>query len=50
MGAFNYQKNQEFIIEIASKMKNKEKYKFVLIGDGPKFELLKEKIKKQKLN
>ena len=49
VGAFNYQKNQEFIIEIASKMKNKEKYKFVLIGDGPKFELLKEKIKKQKL-
>lgn len=44
VGAFNYQKNHEFIIEIMLKLKENTKYKLILIGEGPNFENIKSKV------
>lgn len=51
VGRFVEPKNHEFIVEIATKLK-KEKVKFnlYLLGDGPKYEGIKEKIVKNDLS
>ncbi|QXL47009.1 glycosyltransferase [Lactobacillus johnsonii] len=44
VGRFNYQKNQDFLIEIAKKIKfkNKDKYHFMLIGEDDKTKFIEK--------
>ena len=47
VGAFNYQKNHEFLIDVFNELtKKNDKYFLVLIGEGPLFEEVKEKVYK----
>lgn len=45
VGGYGYQKNQEFLIEIAKQFKKDSKYKFVLIGDGKTRSIIQLKAK-----
>lgn len=42
VGMFNYQKNQKFFIDILKNMDSH--YKLMLVGDGPKFDEIKEQV------
>lgn len=44
IGMFNFQKNQQFLLELLKKIDSK--YKLMLIGDGPNFKKIKEKAEK----
>ena len=48
VGRFDYQKNQDFLIEIAKKIKEKNKYHFMLLGEDDKTRFIK-KLKSEKL-
>lgn len=51
VGGFNYQKNQEFLIDIFKEVLEKDKkYFLILIGDGPERGRIEEKVKDFKLN
>ncbi|MGO4927784.1 glycosyltransferase [Fundicoccus sp. Sow4_F4] len=46
VGHFTYQKNQEYLIDLFIKSSNfKNKYKLILVGDGPLRESLENKVK-----
>lgn len=45
VGSLNDFKNQEFIIEILKQINEKEKYKVLLIGDGPRRQVIEQKVK-----
>lgn len=47
VGFFNYQKNQEFFIELMKELDNK--YKLLLIGNGDLYDQFNEKVKENKL-
>ena len=50
VGRFCYQKNQEFIVDIAERMtKNYHNLLFVLVGDGEKFDYINEVIRERNL-
>ena len=51
VGAFNYQKNHEFIVELIEKISNiSDRYKFVLMGEGPFKEDIIQQIQVKKLS
>lgn len=47
IGGLNYQKNQEFLIELVKHLDSR--YKLILIGNGPNYDKLKKIIKNEKL-
>lgn len=50
IGRFTYAKNQEFIIEVIKNLKEKKSnLKLILVGDGPDFIKITEKVKKYNL-
>lgn len=50
VGAFNHQKNHEFIVNLIEKISNvSDRYKFVLMGEGPLKEEIIQQIKKKNL-
>lgn len=50
VGRFDFQKNQEFIVDIAYKFRNVPKMIFILIGTGKDKKFIVEKIKSLQLN
>lgn len=51
VGRFVEPKNHEFIVELANELKKKKiKFNLYLLGDGPKFDYIKEKILKNDLS
>lgn len=50
VGLFNEQKNQKFIIDIFDLLKKDTNYYLVLVGDGAKFEFIKEYANSKNLN
>ena len=49
VGRFSFPKNQEFLIEIAKKIRDPQKYHFMLIGEGNKSDII-QKIHAEKLD
>jgi glycosyltransferase EpsF len=49
VGRFSDMKNQDFILKIASKFKNKN-IKFIFVGDGDNFEIIKNKAVESNIN
>ncbi|MBP3841960.1 MAG: glycosyltransferase [Bacilli bacterium] len=49
VGNFNENKNQSFTLELAKEL-NTKKYIFFLLGDGPMYSTIEDKIKKEKMN
>ncbi len=51
VGRFVEPKNHEFIVEVANELKKKKvKFNLYLLGDGPKFDYIKEKVIKNDLS
>lgn len=50
VGRFTKEKNHKFILEIANEMKECPQYVFILVGDGPEHENIKQQVKNMALN
>lgn len=49
VGAFNDQKNQQFLINVLEKVRMVKPAKLILVGDGPKLEFVKNKVRENSL-